>query len=566
MSLIYDSSHPMPDRDLEYWVKEYATNSDFRDSVNMAARGAGKAVGYLYGKAASIGRHAAARIKQAVGLGGNKRQRVDVKTEEGHDPQNHDKFRNSKRPPIGASTVFAGGEVIERPLSLSIGKPVYVDVLKSFLQEFMGSRRYKCQFAVQYVGDDQTRSCQGMMFRHRIASTTTNLASRILKPTASFMQPTLNGASGVGTQITGLPYNFFDVSYQNNMKCMVSPLGMGNIEDICAALTPPCAASEYDVWSSTGSRLTGADVGLLTVPNYTAGLTPQPGSSWVADLFSRFSSASTEVARSPDVVVACRQGGVKLFFENKHPVGAYVEVIQYKVRREYAKGSFNPTFNSSGYDWVMDRLEQACGASYVDKVLKNKVPDMSTGRTPVKSDVTTNPYFPLLPKSSTSNSPNFHYFSERSRIRFAIASGAKRMVNVKFGGFKYDPLTCLGPTFDTSETVVLVIAVNGQMISAFAQAGSDQLVTGDAAAGHNMFIRGEYYEDLFPLKVSRPKTLFTYGEMQPKIPSVDTPGVSLSAYQILDARTQHRGNNITMEAGAVIDPTDGDDANDGIAA
>lgn len=532
--------------------------------VARFAAGAGLSKGVVNALSQVAG-NAAHMAVHKMGEPSLKRPRTDatqVKTEVNADPQNHEVFKPSGRPFVGGNSLYSGGEVVERPLSLSCGKPVQSDVLKAFLSDFLGTKRYKSQFGLQYVGDDQQRSCQGLLFRHRVTGAFSNAAFRVLKPTTTFLAPTLNGGSGVGTQIAGLPYNFFDVGYGNNMKCMISPVNMMDIENIAAGITPPSARGNYDIWSTSNPFAAASQEDYMDVPYATANLA---GSSWVSGYMTNANPVNTNQYRSPSsIVCAARQGGVKLYFENKHVSGAFVEVIQYKLRAPQSEqGIFLPIFNASGPDSVLANLESVCGGAYVDKAKANKASVYGTGHAPAITDVTQSPYYPLLPRTSQKYY-GVNSWSERSRTKFALASGHKRMLKVSFGGFKYDPKNLLNSTNDFGESILLVIAVNGQMVSAFAEQSStgEQLITGDCASGHNMFIRGEYYEDIYPLKVQRAKTLFTQQSMEPRIPVSLTAGVDIYPYQMLPASHALRGADVVLKPGAILKSADGEKDND----
>lgn len=533
------------------FMHRYATDPSFRASVNAAVS-----------KGLSFGRWSYNQLKKLVAAASRKRKRI--KQEPGStDPQAHG-FKSSKMPPIGVSTIFGGAEVVQRPLSLKLADSVYIDALKAFLANFYTPTLWRTQFALQYVSDDQVRSCHAMMFRHRRTNAITNIMTRLLRPSASYLAPVIGGVL-----TSGLPYNFFDATAGNNMKCMVAPINMMDIEQMCARLTPPAANFQADNYygNNTGAQA----ITLLNSVEAVSTTTDQflRHSTWTQTYNDAVDSA-VGVYRTPSIIVGIKRGGVKLFFENKHPVGSFVEIVLYKVRRD-KHDTMAHTYSASGPDSILGDLENQCGIPYVDNATRQRaVAAGLDGKVPSKSDVTTNPYYPLLPANNNIKGAVFagtydQNLSEKKRLRFALASGHKRNVNIDFGGLKYDPRV-IGSASSDIHSIIVVVAVNGQTVSAFAEKKvnsvvTDQLITGDIAAGHNMFIRGEYYEYMYPLKVVRPKTLFSQCDLDPKIYPSGT-GITYSPYQILGASTAQRGDNNVMEAGVKVDNTDGEAGND----
>lgn len=540
------------------FMTRYATDSSFRQKINNAI-----SAGVGWGKWGIDKLRQMARDSEEFA---ERRKSKRIKTEAGLDPQNHNTHKATKLPPLGVSTLFAAGEVIERPLSLGIGSRKYNDVLRNFLRELNYSRIWKSQFACQYVGDDQVRSCHGMLFRHREPRSRTNVTSRQLKNSMSYESPMI----GIPPQlaIAGLPYNFFDAS-TDNMKCMLGTINMYDIEEIAASITPPHANSLIDTWGTRTQLFAGLNqVGVNQVPAASNLGTLSSSALWVHSYLQNLDNTAATLDSVPKVTVAVKTGGVKLFFENKHPVGAYVEIVMYKMKREDVR--FAGNWVSSGYDTIMDDLERACGQSYVRDTVSGRAVDYGTGHQPNKTDVTISPYYPLLPQSH-SRGGSFendwkNKWTEKTRTKFALASGHKRHVNLSFGGCKYDPRYTVSD--DCSEAVLVVIAINGQMISALAENGVNQLITGDICAGHNMFVRGEYYEDICPLKVDRnlKKQLYCQFDMEPSIPLENTTNVTVTPYMILPVNKAQRGDNTKMEAGVKVDNTDGYGADDIIQA
>lgn len=532
--------------------------------VARAAAGAGLSKGVVNALTAAAGNAAHSAVSSGVEYA-TKKRKIDsstVKSEKAADPQNSNAFAPPKSLPIGASQIFTGGEAVQRSMRLSIGHTVYKNPLLNYLRDFYVPHTWKSQFALQYVGDDQTRSCQGLLFRHRVSGDILNANLHILKPTATYQNPRI-GTSAPGTAIQGLPYNFFNAGV-DNMQLMVSMMSMGGIEDLAQYITPPSALIRSGTFYNPAGSNTSPGT-TFTVPAITSNMGNGYG-TWIQDYCLYTKQQPSDGTRAPRIHVGVKAGGVNLFFENKHPVGSYVEVVMYKLRRSVTD-TFSVTFPSNGVSPVMADLENHCGNSYVHRKISNVVSRYTSGRIPLVSDVTTNPYFPLLPKADINGG---HYqqatydpvWSEKARSRFHLASGNKRALKVSFGGVWYDPVDSVAASCE--DTILLVIAVNGQMVSAYATQGDQQLVTGDVAAGHNMLIRAEHWETVYPLDVKRTKHVFSQGTMEPKIPSVGTTGVDIHAYQMLGAYTAQRGNNITLEAGGIIDPTDGNNSDDKI--
>lgn len=525
--------------------------------VARAAAGAGLSKGVVNALTTAAGNAAHSAVTSGVGYA-TKKRKVDsdaIKTEKTFDPQNHNTFSKSKNLPIGAVALFRGAEKVDSSLRLSIRKPVFLDPLKAYLQEFTRSRRMHMQFGLQYTGDDQQRSLHGLIFRHRLA---VGDVSRVLKPTVTFKFPVVNGVQ------TNIPFNFFDASpgINDNGKVMVSPYCMGDLEELAATLTPYHANKLGDLGYNQTSTSAGPSINAPPAWGSGGFLTAQ--ATWAQQYcLKRYDTTVGPTSfRAPIIVVGIKTGGVKLYFENKHPVGSFVEVIVYKVRSDYAE-TLSVSYTSGAPDSPIAELEESRGRAYVDKASRNRNVNNGFGRVPLKTDVSFNPYFPLLPDDNLTGGVSFegpvkNYWSEKQRIKFAVASGHKRNVHVSFGGIKYDPAN-VGA--DNGQLVMVCIAINGQMISAYATSGVDSLISGDVCAGHNMVIRGEYYEQVYPLKITTPAAIHSQMDMEPTIPSPPV-SVTYNAYQILDPNSTQRAATSDVAAGTKYVMSDGNKSND----
>lgn len=550
--------NPIPDQDYMTLVNAYANDPDFRKKVDWIVQ-TGYSAGVKAGKFVyRIGSKLGQKIKNSNFF--NKRPRTDgsssTTTSAAIDPQASDVFHKFRQPALGAQALFTGAEVVERPLSYRLSGRESLNPLKAFLRDFNLPKKYTSQFACQYVGDDQLRSCQGLVFRHVASLSTVDIATRVLKPNWTYKPVTIGSAPG--TQITDLPYNFFDASI-DNMKTMVAPLNIYDMLALASSITPPAGNLKNDIFYSPGASTTTtgqSDINQVDSWGQTSSALTTAVPSWVANYLNKlddpYTSTNFNVARSPKIVFASAVGGVQLYFENKHPVGAFIEIIVYKNRRDAADVS--PSFFNSSSDSIMSNLEAACGVSYVNRVCSMRANDYGSGDSPSRSDVTTSPYYPLLPKPDVRFYPTQCNFSEKHRMKFALGSGHKRSVRISFGGMKFDPRSMAEAW--SSEQVVLVIAINGQMISGLAQLGSENLITGDACSGHNVLVRGQYYERIYPLQCTRGSTLFTQQSMDPRI-TTSVAGVTFSPYIMIPAQNSIRNGNLQEEAGKIVDNFDG---------
>jgi len=512
------------------------------------------------------------------------------------DPQTlHKKRRGhaNKRLMPGQQHLEPHAELVESPLKYRLKSSYPQDMIHQFFRNFTSARNFHSQFAFQCVGEQQVRGIFGMIFRHNagdaeqagFGSQVYN-NGRLLLAKPTFGKPTVGDAASV-TYATDLPYNYLNWRdrYHHQGKVFLAGTSMGDFEDMVSQITPhwmqPFNASQSyagNLPSNIGDFIMAQDAS----QNNPTPIIPYDASAqgvnraygkWVEGYKKEREESTQEawdtsnVQRPPRRFVCFRDGGVNLHFENKHPMGAFVEVMVYTIKKQMlANVIIQADANQLEPDNWMKQIFEDCGKNYLNKTAGQSYfqgAETLEGRVPSKEDVTTNPYYPLLPKGGESDS-----FSERERIKFALASGHKRSVNLKFGGLNYDPADQLAHqvTFQNvtqnpynvpthAHAVMVVVAVNGQLVSVAATALStgENLTSGNAAAGTNMIIKGDYYEQFYPMKVVMPTKYDALGNQDYEIPN-STSQMRYEPYTIVDAANVIRGVSNDVSSGHAINP------------
>jgi hypothetical protein len=470
----------------------------------------------------------------------------------------------------GASSIFAGGEVVGKPMSLRLGTAVAHDNIPAFLDHLNKKGTMRIEFVNQFVGDDQTRSCHMMVFRHR--ATLGSIAGRILKPTATFSNPVI----GASTVVSALHSNFFDTSRAtcSNGKVMYAGFNLGDIEENCMRLLSYNALERTD--PITATTFSAAPLVIPTAilwnpldkvkADWTA---VQNSKSIMDDVYAgnnpTLQNNNPTVSQHREYRAVIRDGGVTIDFQNKHPTGCFVEIIVVKLKETHVSPAIS--LIAATADQPLFSYTQAIGTGYLRKITSVLGSDDVGGRAPKIDDVFSSPYFPLLPPDPKNVDASLAHFSEKSRQSFALSSGAKRTVKLSFGGKVYDPNQDDDFSAYSNMSYGVIIAVNGQQTSAILQQGTDHLISGDACTGHNLNMKCEYYEHLQACKLVNPDStnLFIRGQMEPKVVTASLPaGVTYHPYQILAANAVLRGNGPSVSAGNTFHQGDGNLANDPI--
>lgn len=506
----------------------------------------------------------------------------------------HKKRKVLKKIVAGQQSLEPHAEIVESPLKSRMNLSLPQDITHQFLKNISSARNFNSQFAFQCCGEQQVRGIFSLIFRHNAgeaeqsgfgSGVTTNGRLLLAKPT--YKQPEVGDIVTPGRQQTNLPYNY--LWWRDNThdigKAFVAGTSMGDFEDMISQITPPFMqpfdASYFYIGnapSNSGAFKTANDDGGISNP--VVPYTTQTGSNnrangkWVEGYkkaredLTHFPWENSRPQRPPKRMICFRDGGVNLHFENKHAKGSYVEVIMYKIKKTaLATTHIQAEASPNVSDNLMSKLFDECGKNYLNSVASEAYyqgAETLEGRVPHKTDCTTNPYFPLLPKGGESDT-----FSEKERINFAIASGHKRTVQLKFGGLCYDPAdqstrtAILQNTVDGnpytlpqhSHAVMVVVAINGQLVSVAATAlgSGEQLTSGDAACGTNMIIKADYYEQFYPMKTVMPTRYDALGQMDYSMPT-STGNVSYDPYTIIDASNVIRGVSADASSGHKINP------------
>jgi len=544
-------------------VAEYNPGVTGSDLVNMAVRTINGIKYYV--DAAGHVHSTVNKIREKVSEF-RKRHRNDSSPKEEADPQNQQRTKSSHMVVPGQLDLFTGGDVQLPPLTARIGLPKTADNIKHFLETMNRKGFYRNEFQCQYVGDDQVRSCQMMIFRHRKSDRTTS--SRFLKATSTFNGPTINvGNPAVATGINGMGINFFNSSLGASQgKVMWSDVGLNDMEEYGLQLLGKHAVrddvhyGETTVETVIESNDSAFGSAKLVLP------------LWVGQNNQSVSTASIPRKQYKAVI---RDGGIQFDFQNKHPTGCFIELIVVRFKRDKFD-NITSNIDLAGFDEPLKSYGACLGKAYVKKINEKQGSISAQGYQAAASDVLSNPYAPFLPTDSRNTDKNTEYMSQKSRYKFALPSGAKRHVKISFGGHVYDPRDTLGgaatlaaSTFNDL-TIGIIIAINGQHMGAlFTSNSGAQLVSGNVCTGHNVFVKGEYYENIQALKMvpDSNSTVNTRGTIEGRVPTTALPAnVTMSTYQMLAANTVQRRERADghVDPGIAYNMKDGNPVNDNI--
>lgn len=497
---------------------------------------------------------------------------------------------------VGVQSLEPHAELVQSPLKYRIKASYPQDMVQNFFRNYTSARNFHSQFGFQCVGEQQVRGIFGMIFRHNagdaeLAGFNGTSGSRLLLARPTYYPVTIGDISQVAYQ-TGLPYNYLHWSDRNahQGKVFVAGTSMGDFEDMVAQITPPWMqafnsshSAAQNQPNANGDFYVGQQAGLdgpVHDDTYhaTNASTNRAFGKWVnaykaeREKLDQTEWNTTDVQRPAQRFVCFRDGGVNLHFENKHPMGAFVECVVYTIKKQkLANVVIQANSDSNSPDNWLSQIFSDCGKNYLNKTAGQAYfqgAETLLGRLPTAADVTTNPYYPLLPKGSESDT-----FSERERIKFALASGNKRSVNMKFGGLHYDPAAQMDHNVTLQNVneslhlpchehaILVVVAVNGQLVSVQASTTAqathtpnESLISGNAACGTNMIVKADYYEQFYPLKVVLPQRYDAMGTQDYEIPASNSQ-ISYTPYTIVDAANVIRGvSQEDVPAGHNVEP------------
>jgi len=392
--------------------------------------------------------------------------------------QAHDHFvLRSPNTPVTTSALssnisYHDSHLIEGPseksltaINVKIGKQLYPDVITPFLKNLSGHGKIRMQFAGRCISKVDERHTHMQIFRHRLSAGTNftgaawpdgtpGTADYILGPQNTTIFKVDGG--GPSTVSTGFAVNTTSFRDIINKQTYWAPYNKADLEDLSwnlnslkvnNALWDPPAASVEAV------AVQGGDT--VTIP-VTGGVAQGVGFQTNVDLFQSDDHArqsaiaqnnKTAVVLPPSTADArlgayrynavFNKGSVEYDFMNKGTGGAKVELIIYRLKKDYHYGvSASNLGNAPGL--TNSLISDAIGAGYLETCVEKGGTDALLGRPPVASDVSVNPAFPFLPtlkKTVGSTMP----FVEISRQTFAMPSGSRRSVTLQLPGEVYDP-------------------------------------------------------------------------------------------------------------------------------
>jgi hypothetical protein len=418
-------------------------------------------------------------IKTEAGSG-SKRQRTTVKPSTAKKAKITDNQLLNPSAVFGDSLLVGGGEQQLTSLRVKLGKQIYVDHIKNFLEALFARGTLKYQYAKVMRCDAESRHWHFDVFRHNAYNPSD---PSLLTWPSSIATEYLNIAAATSTvqpfgAAMNTPYNF-----PISGGVYYAPVNMAMLED--------------QSWNLNRFRISGRDrdpmlnnpSAQLDTANPSIAIYGVPGYSALYKNNTKVSEPSDPsiggpLTAAPIKYNACiNYGKAEYFFANKGTGGAIVEMVVFRKKRNR-----NETVDADSLglpsDLAANIIAKANRAwrnkqrpvlgQYLQQDPGSLVQDYDVG----------SPDFPFLPNIRDPE-PDLCDYVEVVRQRFVLPSGARRSVCIDMPGLCYDPAerVCVGNNVTLQAydnyTQFVAIAVNGQRCTR-------QLTTTDGATSFNL--------------------------------------------------------------------------------
>lgn len=462
------------------------------------------------------------------------------------------------KPCIDGHTIGVGAEVLMRGLTTRLAQRAYADNIREFFKRLNRRKKFSSQFCLQLFVNENDRHVQMHWFRHVKDTNKYPAVHNMLVP---YSTNELDASGETTNPLSGLEVNGYGV-YQDRGygRSLWSPASMQDLEEMSYKLGTTISTWQGNDLSTSLPSLPFVDWNMIASH-------PARSALYFANNPVGNPSTTTWQQQLKAVLV---DGGVKYLFENKHGSDAFVEIIVVKVKRGREK-EISGSSDSDTANTALGQYAAALGSAWVRKQQGIAGTDNLLGKIPAADDVFSNPWYPLLPEDHRNAANLSVHMTQKKRFKFALPSGAKRNVNISFGGHVWDPASVTVNELETNGvggvhgkyTVGVIIAVNGQIVSSLntRDTNSAQIVSRDMYSSGNVLIMGEYYETVQAC-VQGPDAsskFYSRSEIDPRI--VSSSGWTTEAMQIIPPSQIIRGPHESVNIGHTMNDTAGNSSN-----
>lgn len=328
-------------------------------------------------------------------------------------------------------------------LNVKLGKQIYPDYEKLFLENLNGKGLVRMQFAGRCISNMGKRHNHMQMFRHRLSTGETynpggnsqeNDYPTVQRP--NILMPGNVAAfypAGTSTDNATAFFSANETAMRDIKTNEVywAPYNLADLEDCSWNLN---ALKIYRQTPQGG-------VGAVVFRNQVQTLMQKQHyrMSYLAN--NNKESATNTSAATYKYKAVINKGNICYDFMNKGTAGAKVELIIYRVKKKQTSGIDWEGTNTFPLDntWALKSISTPIGVGYLDSCMTKCATDNLDGRDPSALDIIDNANFPLLPKLKATKQSR-QPFVEVCRQTFAMPAGSRREMNIELPGLSYDPL------------------------------------------------------------------------------------------------------------------------------